>query len=173
MPRVQDIPVETLLQHLTHLAGGCPYCIDPVHRWSLPVWEAVLTRILDHAYVPWTRTPPDPDQIQRLTQAATANRVVVTTLIGLLFDAESTRHKTEARIAALETELRQLQAGHLLRSHDEILSAIEAAHRLIARTKVTARAQYAAARVAEALKWVLEHPETPTTTTAFNPKEPA
>jgi hypothetical protein len=100
-----------------------------------------------------------------LTVREEALRQVAHTIRWMLQRAQDDIRTQRARDDRLDAELRQLQAGHLYRTHDEVLSAIEGHQQVVARPRVTAREQYAAARVVEALKWVLEGPAMPTTTT--------
>jgi hypothetical protein len=78
---------------------------------------------------------------------------------------------TEQRMAALQREdehlrsdLAALEGGALKRTRAEIHEAIEDCRQFIAAPGIALRRQYAAARVAEALTWVLERPESRTGT---------
>lgn len=91
-------------------------------------------------------------------------RPALRALLELMQGVSHQAAKTRERDAKLEGELAQLRGGHLFRTHDEILGAIDDALALALGTGATQSRRQTAARVAEALRWVLEPPETPTRT---------
>lgn len=154
-----SMPVETItaaMEHWTECQRGRPHCEHPVHRWSWDDWRAAIERLAD-GIQSWILAESAPQRAHMIGKA-------LKYVLVLAERVQTTATQAEHRNGQLTEELAQLQAGHLLRSHEEILDRLTAIHNLIAQPKVTARSQYAASRVAEALKWVLEGPRVPTAT---------
>lgn len=164
MPTIHDADRETLLKMVGHLADCSAQtrdaCEQPVHEWTLAAWTVVLGRLEGFT---WWWTTTDPEDKRRLALA------VFRVVSNLALNVERERRKVVTENTALRDELAQQANGATLRTNEEILSATARALAMVARPGVSARQQYAAARVAEALRWVLEAP-LGATKTGFHPE---
>lgn len=144
------------------------HCADAVHAWTWNQWFSAAHRLFpERIYAEAGVRDFSAEQRARSEFETFAEAIVEMCRI-----QQAVCVKVSARNDKLEAELRQLQAGHLLRSHDEILAAIETCQKTMGTVGVSARSQYAASRIAEALKWVLEPPDVPTLT-GFDSRRPA
>lgn len=164
MPTIHDADRETLLKMVGHFADcgsqAREWCQNPVHEWDLGAWTVVLDRL--DLYGWWFATAEQEDK-RRLTLA------VFRVVSNLARNVDRERRKAVTQNTALRDELAQQANGARLRTHEEILAAASRALAMVARPGVSARQQYAAARVAEALRWVLEAP-LGETKTGFHPE---
>jgi len=168
---VRECTLEELMPDLEHLLGcegryGICAARMNVHRWPLETWAVVWEKIDERVGNGKGYWEVDQSTLHRRLEIASR----ATRCMGrLLEEYERERERVLRRVEKLEVELAQLQAGHLHRTRDEILAAAGSARQLSAATGVALRRQYAAARIAEALLWAIERPETETVT-QFRPK---
>ena len=159
-PTIYEVTPEQLVEQLVHVSG-CGACEGwGVHRWGLDQWMVVLGRILPGKWSPAKDS-------QSLMEGSRVVEAVFKVIWILGRRRERRAVETESENQKLREELTQ-NAGGTRRTLEEIIAAGQQAAKIVRAPRVPARSQYAAARVLEALQWVLEAP-LGETKTGFHP----